>query len=86
MSMLCEMCGFCRYFQLIRSSAFPDTNGVCRRRAPAGPAIGNGRWSLFPPTNHTEWCGEYDGIRRGSPAFRERLESIVADLRDRGCG
>lgn len=54
-----EGCVSCRFFLPSTSEAFPECDGMCRRYAPVGPVIGDGRRQLFPPMLGTHWCGDY---------------------------
>lgn len=48
------ICGNCRFFLLGTTKGFPEAQGMCRRHAPRGPALGDGRWQVFPPSRVPE--------------------------------
>lgn len=54
-------CINCRFFmhQVGNGEWFKGTDGMCRRYAPSGPTTGAGSWSIFPPMNSDQWCGDY---------------------------
>lgn len=52
-------CETCIFFWKIATPVFPKTDGMCRRYAPQGPALGDGRWQIFPPMLSIHWCGDY---------------------------
>lgn len=54
-------CADCRFFDPGTTTAFPTVDGMCRRYAPQGPAIGchhNG-FQVFPPMLSSHWCGDH---------------------------
>lgn len=71
-----QWCGNCRFFKVGTSQAFPDMDGMCRRNAPTGPAMGNGRWQVFPPMQAYYWCGDHERVRVG--AWGKRFDDLSA--------
>lgn len=76
------VCATCRYFFVQDSKAFPDTDGVCRRHAPRGPAIPAGSgWSVFPPMMAGHWCGEHQAIPLAAMGKRMREMTALVEAR-----
>jgi len=73
-------CITCRFWWPIPygEQPFPETNGKCRRNAPKGPVTraDDQGWSLFPPMNSSQWCGEHEPLRWG--AIAKRIAQVEA--------